>query len=98
MSFGSDPRVAEKGPSPNEDRKKTSIRAKQAAEKLIERSNIGAVDSAGAEARTHLRGFIGPAKAVPLLQSFVGQCLCEFSAARSVAIEGYELPTRVPFS
>ena len=43
--------------------------AKVAAEKLIERGNFSTVDIAGAEARTHLMGFIGTAEAVPLLQS-----------------------------
>ena len=42
--------------------------AEQAAEKLIEPSNFSTVDEAGAEARTYLIDFIGPAEAVPLLQ------------------------------
>jgi hypothetical protein len=38
----------------------------QAAENVIERSNFGEVDRAGAEARTHFRRFIGTSKLVPL--------------------------------
>jgi hypothetical protein len=49
--------------------------AKEAAEKLIERGILSAVDLAGAEARTHLMGFIGPAEAVPLLQGKAPGCL-----------------------
>jgi len=44
-------------------------RAKQNAERRIERSNFSTVDLAEAEARSHLMGLIGPAEAVPLLQS-----------------------------
>jgi hypothetical protein len=43
--------------------------AKQVAQKRIERSNFSTVDLAEAEARSHLMGLIGPAEAVPLLQS-----------------------------
>jgi hypothetical protein len=47
---------------------------KQFGEKVIVRER----NAAGAEARTHSVGVSGPAKAVPLLQSFVGLCLGEF--------------------
>jgi hypothetical protein len=48
--------------------------AKQAAEKLVMRRR----EVAGAKAHLIFAGFIGPAKAVPLLQSLVGLCGREF--------------------
>jgi hypothetical protein len=51
---------------------------KQAAEKLIERSNFATVSAAGAEARPHFGSFIGTTEVSPLLQIFVGLCLSEF--------------------
>ena len=53
----------------------------QAAEEFIERSNCSTCGLAGAEAQTHLMGFIGTAEAVPLLQSRVARTKTSYSAA-----------------
>ncbi len=58
--------------SPNEDRLIHPSGAKQVAEKLIKRGSTWKKHPSGAEAPTHFARFIGPAKAVPLLQNSRG--------------------------